>query len=255
MAGGATRYEDGSIGFEEFEESDPRRGPHALSVLAEAAALARSPGRWHHRKRHVDWLAVRLAVGRGYASSAAGLMFGIDASHIRKRVRDERWVSPMTERDRRELSVMVWLAGWAHLTDGDAESRDALKRTSAWQARKVEQAVWREKDPQGEPLQFTINDETPDDAYFSAADPARDERRSVVDKLETRLRELEAEWEAEQEREEEEEQDESAAEGAEAEDRAGEGADQAGAVADVLGESGSGGTGVEGVGPPEPASA
>ena len=218
MPAGQTLYEDGSIVFEEFEEGDPRRGPHSLSVQNEAEALARAPGRWHRTKRHVDWFAIHLAVGRGYASPRAGRMFGVEGSHIRKRAGEEKWVSPMAESDRRELSVWVWLGGWRRLYPGDADSRVALKKASKWLLRQEEHATWREKNPMGEPLKFTINDEIPDDAYFSDADPKRDERRSVVDKLEARLRELDAQLEAEED--EEEEEDDGAEEEAVAPDRA-----------------------------------
>lgn len=190
---GHTLCVDGSIVFEEFEEGDPRRGPHSLSVQIEAEAWARTPGRWHQRRRHVDWFAIRLTVGRGYASPRAGRMFGVEDSNIRKRARDEKWVSPMAECDRRELSVWVWLAGWRRLDQGDADSRVALKKTSEWRLRQEKQAVWREKNRQGEQLKFTINDEIPDDAYFSDADSKREERRSLTDKLEAKLGELESE--------------------------------------------------------------
>src|SRR5262245_48524285 len=87
--------DDGAIVFEEFEEGDPRRGPHSLSVQNEADAQARLPGRWHLQKRHVDWFAIRLMVGRGYAMQRVGHVFGVGDSHISSRAKREKWVAPM----------------------------------------------------------------------------------------------------------------------------------------------------------------
>jgi hypothetical protein len=248
MPTGETLYEDGSIVFDEFEDGDPRRGPHTVSTQIEAATLARKRGRWHRDRRHVDWLAVRLGAGRGCASPQLDRMFGVDDSTIRGRARRERWVSPMAECDRRELSVLVWFAGWLRLDPGDAQSREALKTASEYRLLQEECAViWREKKPEGEPLRFTINEEIPNEAYFSNADPKRDERRSVMDELEAKLRELEGEWEREAE-------EEGLEESAGTEDSSCEASDRVAGLDRGLDESDGSETGVARVGAPEPAS-
>ncbi|HEX5005802.1 MAG TPA: hypothetical protein VFV70_01740 [Hyphomonadaceae bacterium] len=145
--------------FDEFEPGDPRRGPHSQETQAEAAALANAAGRWHARNPHVDWFAVRLQVGRGLKSREVAGMFGIGHSTIDRRRLEEDWGRRPGEADRRRLSVNVWLAGVDRLTPGDIAGRDALKAASEWRLHQPPtHPVWREKNPDGEPLRFTIND-------------------------------------------------------------------------------------------------
>jgi hypothetical protein len=243
MPEGQTLLDDGSIVFEEFEEGDPRRGPHTLSVQNDAAVHACARSRWHQRKRSVDWFAIRLAVGRGVPLEEVSRMFGVCRPHIGERRRLQKWVKPMTESDRRELSVLVWLAGVRRIGLGDHKSREVLKKTSEWRRYSETNAIWREKDREGEPFEFTINSEIPDDAYFSGADPKRDERRDAVDRLEARLRGLEAQWEEELEADEVAE-----GEGAGDRDQADQASADVGAVAGGLGESLGNKEGVAGVG-------
>jgi hypothetical protein len=246
MPEGVMLFEDGSIVFEEFEEGDPRRGPHSLSVQNKAEALVRNPANWHGRKRNVFWPAVHLTVGRGYSPEQAGRRFEIDDSNISYRARKAEWVRPMAESDRRELSALVWLVGWERLDSSDAEGRAAWKAASKWRLVQEERAVWREKKRDGEPMKFRINDEIPDDAYFSEVDPKRDERRAVVDELDTKLGRLEAELRRRLQ---------SRRGGADRGDRAGVASEEMGALAGGMADAGGGEESLAGVGASEPASA
>jgi hypothetical protein len=244
---GETLHEDGSIVFEEFPEGDPRRGPHSLTVQVDAELQSRTKGRWHRLQRHIDWFAIRLTVGRGYTKQEAGRLFGIGRSHISDVADRLRWVFPMADADRRELSVLVWLAGVKWIDPACEKSREALKRASEWRRKHVSTLpVWQEKERQGDRMTFTINDEIPDDAYLSEADPQRDERQSVLDELQARLRGLEAEWEREAAIEQIEEAGD--------QHRDGEGADQVGDVARRMDDAIGGAVGVAGMGEAEPAS-
>lgn len=177
--------------FEEFEEGDPRRGPHTPEERAEAAAYMMAPNRWHRLAPGVDWFAVWLQYGRGFNALQLARRFDIGDSTISNRKRDEHWVSPMSERDRRKLSMLVWLAGIARGAGESEASREALKASSEW--RLPEQQApprYRPYDPNGAPQTVTFINEFPDDAYYTAADPKRDDRiamRSKLDELIARM--------------------------------------------------------------------
>jgi hypothetical protein len=195
VAGGA----DGELIFEEFEADDPRRGPHSVEVQQEAARLAEAPGRWHGRNVEVDWLAIELTVGRGVLVLDVSCMFCVGESRIYKLKKMRKWSAMLTEDKRRRLSVLVWLAGFRRVPEQDTQRRERLKAASEWRLpeRETPQSP-RKTERQGAKTAPAINEEIPeeipDDAYFSHADPKREERRAVMDKLEARLRELEAQW-------------------------------------------------------------
>jgi hypothetical protein len=186
----------GELIFDEFEEDDPRRGPHSPAMQAEAAAQAELPGRWHARNAEVDWFAIKLTVGRNFRVLETSRAFRVGEARIYKRARNEHWPKLMVEDERRRLSALIWLAGVKRLPAGDADRREALKAASEW---RLKPHLRREADrldaqPTTNETNEDTNEEIPDDAYFSDADPQRDERRSIMDKLEAKLRELEDRW-------------------------------------------------------------
>lgn len=174
---------DGAIIFEEFEEGDPRR-EIPLEERAEAAAYLKAHKRWHHRRHGVDWFAVQLQFGRGLTGIELAKRFSIGDSTISTRQRDERWIRPMSERDRRRLSRFVWLGGLARGAGHDPESREALKASSEWRLpEEVAPPKFTLLDPQGAPVTATFNQEIPNDIYYSAADPKREDRFAMRRKL------------------------------------------------------------------------
>lgn len=176
----------------EFDEDDPRRGPFSLEEIAEAAIFAGGKGRWHVRQRNVDWLAVQLQYGRGRTAQSIAAMFGIGDSTISTRKREEKWISPMSERDRRNLARLVWIAGDARMAEGDAASRAALAKTSEWRMPQDRPPVrYQAKDKGGAPMTLTIKDEIPDDVYYSDADPRRDERIDMRNRLDDLIARME----------------------------------------------------------------
>ena len=180
---GYTQREDGSIVFEEFEEGDPRR-VIPLEQQMEAGAFVRAHKRWHARRHGVDWFAVQLQFGRGFTGRDLAHRFGIGDSTISSRQDEEKWVRPMSERDRRRLSQFVWLAGIWRGAGDDPESREALKASSEW--RLPEEAVplkFKLLDSKGAPVAATFNQEIADDIYYSAADPKREDRFAMRRKL------------------------------------------------------------------------
>jgi hypothetical protein len=176
----------------EFPDGDPRRGPHSLEEMAEAAALIRAQGRWHYRMPDVDWYAVGLQYGRGLKPLELARMFGIGSSSVDEQRRKGKWPKIMSERDRRRLARLVWLAGIVRGAGDDEASRAALRKISEWRL------VEREKPP-GFELQDKYGaadaaafnpEEFPDDAYYTDADPRRDDRiamRSKLDELIARM--------------------------------------------------------------------
>jgi hypothetical protein len=245
-AGGAPPGQAGAATvFEEFDEGDPRRGPHSPAALAEAAEAAKDRTRWHRRNPEVDWFAVKLTLGRGFNPMDASRAFAIGESRIYKRANLHDWqLGPMPEEERRELAAQVWLAGVLRYPEHNAERRARQKAASEWSEKPF---------PRGQPLpsrteqaaQSAIKEETiPDDAYFSDADPKREERRWVMDRLEARLRELEAQQEALDLQDD-----------AEGPDREGEGAYVADEIAGGMGEAGRSDEGVERLCEDGPASA
>jgi hypothetical protein len=175
--------EDGTIVFAEFEEGDPRR-EIALEARAEAGAYVTAHKRWHHCKHGVDWFAVQLQFGRGLNGCELAQRFGIGDSTISTRKRDERWVRPMSERDRRRLSQFVWLGGLARGAGDDPDSREALKASSEWRLPdEVAAPKFKLLDPQGAPVAATFKQEIPDDIYYGPADPRREDRIEIRSKL------------------------------------------------------------------------
>jgi hypothetical protein len=179
-------------GFPEFEDGDPRRGPHSLEERADAASLIAAPGRWHYRRPEIDWYAVRLQCGRGIKPSEAARMFDIGVSTIEEHRRKGRWPAVMSERDRRRLSRLVWLAGIARGLGDNEASRAALKKMSEWrlpEARTPPTFELQDKHGAAEAARFNA-EEFPDDAYYTDADPRRDDRlamRSRLDELIARM--------------------------------------------------------------------
>lgn len=170
--------------YEQFEPDDPRRGPFSDEQRAEAAAYAEVKGRWHVRRRNVDWFAVQLQYGRGLSAQRVGRMFSISDSTIGTRRDVGKWVSPMSEADRRDLARLVWLAGEARIATDDAASLAALKGASEWRlAQDTAPVTWQAKDKAGAPMTLTLNDEIPHDVYYSAADPQRADRIEMRSKL------------------------------------------------------------------------
>lgn len=176
----------------EFEEDDPRRGPFSLEEIAEAALLAGWKGRWHGRKRSVDWLAVQLQYGRGRTAQALAWAFGIGDSTIGTHKEREGWISLMSEGDRRDLARQVWIAGVACIAPDDAGSREALTAASEWRLPQDRTpATWQRKDKGGAPMTMTLNEEIPHDAYYSEADPRRADRIEMRDSLDELLGRME----------------------------------------------------------------
>lgn len=174
---------DGAMIFEEFEEGDPRR-VISLEEQMESGAFMMAHKRWHARQHGVDWFAVQLQFGRGFTGRELAHRFGIGDSTISARQDEERWIRPMSERDRRRLSQFVWLAGLARGAGDDPESREALKASSEWRLpEEVVAPKFRLLDPQGAPVAATFNHEIPDDIYYSAADPSREDRFAMRRKL------------------------------------------------------------------------
>ena len=149
-------------------------------------AAAEAPGRWHGRNVEVDWLAIRLTIGRGYSVMEASRIFDVGESRIYKRKDREKWSGFMLEEARRDMSAMIWLAGVTRLPPGDAQRREALKAASEWGLRVREKLQpwpehWRETAAEAAPQ--TIEEEVPDDIYYSGQDPLRDERAALHDQL------------------------------------------------------------------------
>jgi hypothetical protein len=183
MDGMGVARADGAIVFDEFEEGDPRR-EISLEAQAEAGAFMTTHKRWHGRKYGVDWFAVQLQFGRGFTGRELAHRFGIGDSTISARKDEERWIRPMSERDRRRLSQFVWLAGIWRGAGDDPESRAALKASSEWRLpEEVAAPKFMLLDPKGAPVATTFNQETPDDVYYSSADPKREERFAMRQKL------------------------------------------------------------------------
>jgi len=159
----------------EFEEGDPRRGPHTLEERAEAAALIEAAGRSHYRRPEIDWYAVRLQCGRGLKPLEAARMFNIGQSSVEGcRRRDGDWPAVMSERDRRRLSRLVWLAGIARGLGDNEASRAALKEMSEWRLPERKTPPTFELQDRYGAAEATIN---------TTADPARDEHLAVRSKL------------------------------------------------------------------------
>lgn len=239
---------DGRTGAElaALPDGDPRRGPFDRDERMLAVRDLAGKRRWHTRKG-ADWLAVRLQYGRGLAVRDVMKMFGIGDSSIYRRADQEGWVPRMSERDRQRLARRVWLCGEIVGTTSDAAAREALMAASEWR-RVGEEAVeplFTADDPLGEPRIMTVNairtpKDIPHDAYFSAADPHRDERRHVCDELDDII--------ADYERAEREVAEAGAGE-------AGSGAAEVGDDAGRVGEDRGAGEGVAAEGEGEPASA
>jgi hypothetical protein len=176
----------------EFPEGDPRRGPHSLEEMAEAGALIDAPGRWHYRRPEIDWYAVQLQRGRGFKPPEVAEMFGIGLATVDQHRRKRKWPKVMSERDRRRLSRLVWLAGIARGAGDDDASRAKLRKMSEWRLlRREAPPTFELLDRHGAAEAATINyEEFPDDAYYTDADPKRDDRiamRSKLDELIARM--------------------------------------------------------------------
>jgi hypothetical protein len=176
----------------EFEDGDPRLGPHSLEERAEAAAMMEAPGRWHYRRPDIDWFAVQLQRGRGFKTNEAADMFGIGRPTVDEHRRKGKWPRILSERDRRRLSRLVWLAGIARGLGEDETSRAMLRKTSEWRLLAAHRPpVFELQDKQGAAEAATINsEEFPDDAYYTDADPRREDRiamRSKLDELVARM--------------------------------------------------------------------
>jgi hypothetical protein len=177
--------------YDEFKEGDPRRGPHSPGERAEAATLVFAPNRWHRQTPGVDWFAVQLQFGRGFKAEQLGMMFGIGDSTIAGRKRKGNWIQPMSERDRRKLARLVWLGGIARGLGEEEKSRDALRAMSEW--RLPEELTPRTFVPQDRDgtRTVTINQEIPNDIYYTAADPKRDERIAMRNRLDELIARME----------------------------------------------------------------
>jgi hypothetical protein len=183
MDGMGVARDDGAIMFEEFEQGDPRR-EISLEAQAEAGAFMTAEKRWHYRRHGVDWFAVQLQFGRGFTGRDVAKRFGIGDSTISARQDDERWIRPMSERDRRRLSQYVWLAGIWRGAGDDPESREALKASSEWRLpEEVVPPKFKLLDPKGAPVAATFEQEIPNDIYYSPADPKREDRFAMRRKL------------------------------------------------------------------------
>ncbi|HEY7800423.1 MAG TPA: hypothetical protein VIA80_16775 [Hyphomonadaceae bacterium] len=183
---------DGAIIFEEFEEGDPRRGPHSPEERAKAAAMIDAPKRWHQRSPDIDWFAVRLQFGRGLKLRLVARMFGIPQSTTAEHRREDKWIPLMTERDRRTLSRLVWLAGIARGVGKTRKGRAMLRAWSDWSVlERKPTATFEPQDPLGAPQPVAFNpEEFPDDAYYTEADPKCEDRfamRTRLDELIARM--------------------------------------------------------------------
>jgi hypothetical protein len=98
----------------------------------------------------------------------------------------------MLEDERRRLSALIWLAGVERLPAGDTDRREALKSASEWRLR-----VRERREPDWQDAQPTANDqpgtsvEFPDDAYYTDADPRRDDRIAMRNKLDDLIARIE----------------------------------------------------------------
>jgi len=219
-----------------FPEGDTRRAPFSVTEQAEAAEMLESEDRWHVRNA-ADMLAVRLQYGRGLSIAKTARMFGIGATFIGKRIHNEKWKPAMSERDRRELARLIWLGGLMRGARESEQSLSALRAASEWRmAAGATGRRWQPKDGNGQPKSMTVHEEISDDAYYTDADPNREEReamraklQAVLDEIEDEARE-ESEDEAGNESEAGNENDESA--DAEAEDAEADGDASAAAVGD-----------------------
>jgi hypothetical protein len=140
-----------------FEPGDPRAGPFTPAEIKEARDYANEPGRWHKLTHSVDWFAVQLQYGRGMTLSEVAALFGIGERPMYRRRDRDRWPARLTERDRRTLARLVWLAGEARLAASDADGRRMLARLSEWRLFERPQLPrWQPRDPEGEPLPFRL---------------------------------------------------------------------------------------------------
>lgn len=142
-----------------FEPGDPRAGPFTPAEIEDALLYANEPGRWHKGNHSVDWFAVRLQYGRGMTMTETAALFDISERRIYRRRDRYKWSQRMTERDRRSLARLVWLAGVARLAPNDPDGRRILARASEWRLiERPDFPRWQPQDPEGEPLPFRLAD-------------------------------------------------------------------------------------------------
>ncbi len=181
--------DDGLAGF---AEGDPRL-EISLADQARAAGWMRDPKRWH-RSSGADWLAVRLRHGCGVEVKNLAPMFRVSERSIHDRKRAEKWVAPMSERDRRELAMGVWFAGRARAQGCDPEQVERLKQASEWRmALDASSYAWRPNDENGAPRDVVfqnsgaLNDGRQGAWRAGAGDDADDLRRELQISLYDRL--------------------------------------------------------------------
>jgi hypothetical protein len=188
-----------------FGEDDPRRGPFDEAEARRARAYLDAPDRWHAIKKDVDLYAVRLQFGRGVRKSHAARMFAICETVITKRQGLKprlKWISCMSERDRRNLSREVWLGGLLRLSAPGREVDEAmlgsLKAASEWKRIEDEPAmIWLAEDQDGEHAPMTVHTDIADDDLYTDRDPYRHERAAMWGRLEAELDAVEAAADAE----------------------------------------------------------
>jgi len=186
-------------GWARFGGGDPRDPTLTPKERDEAAGALLDKRRWHLRNG-ADWLAVRLQYGRERKTLDVATAFGIGEATVDERARNEGWVRSMGEHDRRDLSRLVWLAGWARLARGETVDFGALRAASEWRVapKAVEQPLWQPRAAKAENIRANMDMEISDDGYGNGADgdygidPKREEREAIRQKLDELLERLEA---------------------------------------------------------------
>jgi len=183
--------EGGATPESEFPEGDPRRPPFELTERARAVGDAVDERRWHQRSG-ADWLAMRLQYGRGRSVADVAAMFAVSDSSIYPRIRNEKWLQPMSERDRRNMARRVWIGGLARFDECEKENRAALKASSEWRliVCREPEPLWQSSDAAGHKIK--VQDIHNDDGFFEA-DPKHEQREHISRRLDQLIAQLESE--------------------------------------------------------------